>query len=451
MKRIILCCLLVAGALPLRSQNMWKYFTPDDFAKRRAAVMDSIGDGVAIFLGAELPEAYVKFRQDNNFYYLSGVETPDALLIIDGNDRTSRLIVPEYTPGDIKDEARIEVGTEAATLYKVDKVSSKSNLSAILDQTLAGERSVYLYMGPEEVAGMSPDRSKMLRSKRLNDPWDGRIPRETNFANILKNRYPMTTVKDISPVLHVMRWVKDAKEIAVLRECGKIGALGFNEAMKVTRPGLYEYQAVAACDFYYQYNGAQNPAFYAIAASGERGLSWHYNANNHPMKSGDVVLLDYAPDLNYYTTDITRTWPVNATFTGDQLKMYACIAEYREKAIALLKPGVTYADLVAIGQEIYSKHGYDTLWPNYAGHFVGMAVHDVGPKNRAFVPGVVFNLEPIIEDKTKKIHFRLEDTIVITEGGAEVLTGLTPVDPKEIEAMIAQPGIFETPASTDRQ
>jgi Xaa-Pro aminopeptidase len=101
---------------------------------------------------------------------------------------------------------------------------------------------------------------------------------------------------------------------------------------------------------------------------------------------------------------------------------------------------------------VYAKHGYDSLWPNYAGHFVGMAVHDVSPKeSRAFVPGVVFNLEPIIEDKTKKVHFRIEDTIVITEDGAEVLTGLTPVDPKEIEAMIAQPGIFETPASPGNQ
>lgn len=451
MNNIVITILFIGGFSSAPAQDMWKYFTPDDFAKRRAAVMDSIGDGVAIFLGAELPEAYVKFRQDNNFYYLSGVETPDAILILDGKDRTSRLIVPEYTSGDIKAEARIEPGNEAAAIYKVDKVSSKSNLSAILDQAIAGERIVHLYMGPEETAQMSPDRSKSLRSKRTNDPWDGRIPREANFANLLKSRYPTAVVRDISPVLHAMRWVKDTKEIAVLRECGRIGALGFNEAMKVTRPGLYEYQMVAACEFYYQYNGAQNPAFYAIAASGERGLSWHYNANNHPMRSGDVVLLDYAPDLNYYTTDITRTWPVNGKFTDDQLKMYACIMEYREAAIALLKPGVTYGDLVAIGQEIYSKHGYDTLWPNYAGHFVGMAVHDVGPKNREFVPGVVFNLEPIIEDKTKKIHFRLEDTIVITEDGADILTGLTPVRPEEIEAMIARPGLLETPASTGNQ
>jgi Xaa-Pro aminopeptidase len=454
MKRFGILTLVIASlavATPAGAQDMWKYFTPEDFARRRAAVMDSIGDGVAVFLGAELPEAYVKFRQDNTFYYLTGVETPDAYLVIDGKDRTARLVVPEHQPGDIRREARIVPGAEAAALYKVDEVLPKQELKQLLADKLTDGRTAWLYLAPEETAGMSPDRSENLRSKRKNDPWDGRLPRETVFSNLLKEKFPGITVNNIAPSIRAMRWVKDGREIAVLRECGRIGALGFNEAMKVTRPGLYEYQMVAACDFYYQYNGQQNPAFYAIAASGGQAMDWHYNANNHAMKDGDVVLLDYAPDLNYYVTDITRTWPVNGKFSDDQRKMYECVLEFRERAIAALKPGVTYGDLIAIGQEVYAKHGYDSLWPNYAGHYVGMAVHDVGPKDRAFVPGVVFNLEPIIEDKTKKVHFRIEDTIVITGDGAEVLTGLTPVDPKEIEVMIAQPGIFEAPAPADRQ
>ena len=152
MKRIAMLCLLVAGAFPLRAQDMWKYFAPEDFAKRRAAVMDSIGDGVAIFLGAELPEAFVKFRQDNNFYYLSGVETPDAVLILDGRSRVTLLLVPDYTPGDIKREARIEPGPESAASYRVDRVLPRRELTATFDSLMSDGRTVYLYQGPEEIA-----------------------------------------------------------------------------------------------------------------------------------------------------------------------------------------------------------------------------------------------------------------------------------------------------------
>jgi Xaa-Pro aminopeptidase len=277
----------------------------------------------------------------------------------------------------------------------------------------------------------------------LHDPWDRRNSREVVFANLFREQFPATVVKSITPIIDEMRWIKDDKEIAVLRECGRIGALGFNEAMKVTRPGIYEYQVVAACDFFYQYNGAQNPAFYAIAASGERGLAWHYNANNHPLKDGDVILLDYAPDLNYYVTDITRTWPVNGKFTDDQLKFYNCIKDAHQKIIAAIKPGATLADLKAIGKETYEKHGFGKYWFGYVGHFVGMAVHDEGPYDRPFVKGVVFNVEPIIEDKERKIHLRLEDTIVVAGNGAENLTSLTPLEPEAIYSLIREKGLWE--------
>jgi Xaa-Pro aminopeptidase len=192
MKQFFRMCILFAAicpASPIRAeaQDMWKYFTPEDFAKRRAALMDSIGDGVAVLLGAELPEAYVKFRQDNNFYYFTGVETPDAYLVVDGKKRTSRLLVPESAPGDIRREARIEPGKDAAALYRVDEVLPKRELTATLDSLLTAGRTVWLYEGPEETAEMSPDRSKALRSKRKNDSWDGRVPREVNFENLVKS------------------------------------------------------------------------------------------------------------------------------------------------------------------------------------------------------------------------------------------------------------------------
>lgn len=425
------------------AQDMWRYFKPEDFANRRAKVMEQIGDGVAVLQGAALPEAFVKFRQDNNFYYLTGVEVPDAKLIIDGKRKTSVLFVPEKNSGDIKQEAWITPGAKDAAVYNLNNILPATAFTAVLSRYATGDQALYILTSPEETTEMSRDRCAAHQVNRLNDPWDGRISKEANFINKVKERFPLSQVRDLTPVLDNMRWVKDQKEIAVIRECGRIGALGFDEAMRVTNPGMYEYQVVAACDFVYENEGASGPAYFAIAASGERGLMWHYNANNHRMKDGDVILLDYAPEFNYYTTDITRTWPVGERFTAPQLKMYNCIKEVQEKVIAAMKPGVTVADLQNIAKDIYTKHGFERLWPGYIGHFVGMAVHDVGPYDKPFVEGVVFNVEPIIEDKEMKVHLRLEDTVVITKTGSENLTAGTTMEPEKIYQLKKQKGIGE--------
>jgi len=427
-----LLILFIAVVNTVYAQDMWKYFTPDDFAKRRDKVFEQIGDGVAIMQGAELPEGFIKFRQDNNFFYLTGVEIPNATLILDGKTKTSILFVPDRMSGDIKQEAWITPGEKDATVYKMTRIVSNTVFTNTLNRYALLNQPFYILTSPEETTEMSRDRCAAQQARRMNDPWDGRLSKEVNFINKIKERFPLVAIKDLTPVLDMMRWVKDEKEIAVIRECGRIGALGFDEAMRVTRPGMYEYQVVAACDFVYQDNGTMGPAYFAIAASGERGLSWHYNANNHKMKDGDVILLDYAPDHSYYTTDITRTWPVGDKFSGIQLKYYNCIKEVQEKVIAAMKPGVTMNDLKKVAKDVYIKHGYEKLWPDYVGHFVGMAVHDVGPYDQPLVEGVVFNVEPIIEDKELKVHLRLEDTVVITKTGSENLTAGTTTEPEQI-------------------
>jgi Xaa-Pro aminopeptidase len=425
------------------SQTMWKYFSPDDFAARRNKVMDQIGDGVLVLLGAELTEGYIKFRQDNNFYYLTGVEVPDAVLIIDGKNKRSMLLVPDNIPNDIKTEALIKPGEAAAAEYKFTSVMSRSALTNVLHQISETGQPFYLQRSPQELAEMSRDRCMQTRAKRINDPWDGRISKELTFYNKIKERFPAATIKDITPILDAMRWVKDKKEIAVIRECGRIGCMGINEAIKVTRPGIYEYQTVAACDFVYQDMGTAGAAYYPIAASGERGLIWHYNANNHLLEAGTVLLIDYAPELNYYTTDITRTWPVQGEFSAEQLKFYNCVRETRDEIIKAMKPGVMISDLKKVGEAVFQKHGLEIYWIGYVGHFVGMAVHDVGPYDKPLVEGVVFNVEPILEDKDKKIHIRLEDTIVITATGAENLTPQSPVDPGVIYTLMKEKGVGE--------
>lgn len=438
---LICCCSFLSQQLP--AQTMWKYFTAADFAARRNRVMEKIGDAVAILQGASLPEGYIKFRQDNNFYYLSGVETPDAIMVIDGKNKKSTLYLPDDVYKDIKQEARIKAGDSTAKEYMFDAVVSKTKFTWYLQTIAATAPAVYISFAPEELMEMCRDRSMQQNTRRINDPWDGRITKEMIFLNKLKERFPAFNIKNLSPILDDMRWVKDDKEIAVLRECGRIGCLGIDEAIKVTRPGIYEYQTVAACDFIYNNNGTSFPAYFPIAASGAQGLDWHYNANNHILEAGTVLLIDYAPELNYYMTDITRTWPVSGKFSADQLKYYACIKEARTAIIAAMKPGVYLKELEAICKQVYVKHGFEAMYPGGIGHFVGMSVHDVGDYTKPFVKGTVFNVEPIIEDKAKKLHLRLEDTIVITATGAENLTPQSPVEEEAIYKLMKEKGVGE--------
>ncbi|MEO6582759.1 MAG: Xaa-Pro peptidase family protein [Ferruginibacter sp.] len=424
-------------------QEMFKWFGADDFARRRARVLEQIGDGVAIMQGADEAESYIKFRQDNNFYYLTGVEIPGTVLILNGNQKRSTLVVPDQMSNNIKAEAWIKATDSFARIYKVDNILSMKWYTQLLTDIAGRGQPLYINSAPEETTEMSRDRCQATQAREFENPWDGRLSKEATFINRLKERFPLAVMRDLAPILDAMRWVKDDKEVAALRECGRIGAVGFDEAMRVTRPGIYEYQVVAACDFIYQDEGAQCPAYFAIAASGERGLSWHYNANNHKLQSGDVILLDYAPDFNYYVTDITRTWPVSGKFSGDQLKMYNCLKEAHEAVIAAMKPGITIESMKTIAKNVYVKNGMGKYWLNYIGHFVGMSVHDVGPWNTPFVKGVVFNVEPIIEDEGMKIHLRLEDTIVITDTGAENLTKLTTTSVEGMYKLIKEKGVRE--------
>ena len=255
---VFLALLFSTSILP--AQSLWTYFTPADFAARRARLMEKIGDGVAILQGAEPTEAYIKFRQDNNFYYLTGVEFPSSVLILNGKTKTATLLVPEGRFADIKDEALIKPGPDAAKEYQMTSVLPKSAMTNLLARLAGGNQTFYLVTSPGETAEMTRDRGEVFINTRLSDPWDSRISKEANFANKIKERFPLVPIKSLSPTLDTMRWVKDAKEIAVIKQCGKIGAHGFDEAMRVTRPGIYEYQVVAACDFVYQNEGAMGPS-----------------------------------------------------------------------------------------------------------------------------------------------------------------------------------------------
>ncbi len=180
-------------------------------------------------------------------------------------------------------------------------------------------------------------------------------------------------------------------------------------------------------------HGFQGAAYPAIVGSGPKGNQWHYEDNGRRMAAGDLVVMDYGGSLDYLTMDITRTWPVSGRFTEAQLKAYRCTLEAQKAIIAAIKPGVTRSAVRTIAEDIFRKHGFDPRYA-YVGHYVGLSVHDVGDWDLPFEAGMVMAIEPIVDLPEQQLHIRVEDTILVTATGAEILSvGL----PKEVDELLA--------------
>lgn len=413
-------------------------YAKEEFAQRRARLFDKISDGVAVLLGAETPEAYLKFRQANTFFYFTGVEVPESALVMEGATKKTTLYVGDRLSVSVAPERMVRPGPEGVAKTGIESVSSSRQFNSDLTRTLSQTKTVYLVMAPEETAGVSRDQIGFVHRKRLQDEWDRRLSRAANFERLIMERYPQMEVRDLTATIDEMRWVKSTSEIAAIRECGRIGALGVRDAIAATKPGLFEYFLEGVATGTFLREGADGIAYHAIVASGENTLDFHYSANSRQMQAGDLVLMDFAPDLANYVTDITRTWPVSGQFSDDQLKMYNCVLDAHKQTIAAVRPGVRVNDLAQICRSVFAKHGYANNMLGGIGHFVGMSTHDPGFYERPFVPGVVFNVEPLFVDRAKRIHLRLEDTIIVTANGYENVTAGVPMEVDEISKLMGR-------------
>lgn len=421
-------------------------FNKNEFAARRAKVFDKIGESTAlIFANEEHPHA-VKYRESPDFFYLTGVEEPGAVLILLGTRKMAFLLAPKKPEWKIKSEGPgiLDI-KEAATIYGFS-VRPIDDLYSGLAFFPAAGKPVYVQLsapdqlqyGRDEVAGNDADGLRM--------PF-ARVSRIKHILSSIRNMEPRIEFRDIGPILDELRWVKTPYEIDRMRMAGKIGADGVMEAIKGTRPGMYEYELEAAARFVYVKRGARGDAFMPIVASGPNTLIAHYSKNNRRMQAGDIVYMDYGADYDYYTSDITRVWPVGEKFSPDQEKMYACVLEASLAIIAAIKPGVTVANLKDVAQPIYKKHGFEKEFlatNRYIGHFIGMSVHDVGDESKPFVAGVVYNVEPTLSIEEKKIALRLEDSVLVTPTGSENLTAAVPTDIASIYRLMKQKPLTTT-------
>lgn len=411
-------------------------FPKEEFAERRARFYEQAGDGLAVFLGALKVSHYGQFRQNNTFYYFTGVETPGAVLLLDGGRKQATLFVPRFGENDVRaDGPQLEPGEAAAEATGIDRVAPLDELmptllAGLTFRALFGQApKVYVSVLPEEIPGVD---QAVMHYLATQVPWDGRLSRELQFVRWLEERQPLVEVVSHDPIVHALRRIKSPREIEKMREAGRLTAAAADEAIRATRPGRYEYQVSAAAEFVMKNGGARALAFHNIVASGANANVWHYSDNDAQLKDGDLMLIDAGAEYDYYAADITRVWPVGGRFAPEHERIYRALLEAREKAIAAVRPGVTPQDLRAIAGEVFEKHGLAEYAARGIGHLIGMSAHDVGSHTAPFEPGVVFNVEPILDLPDQGLHLRLEDTVLVTEDGHEVLTAASPVAIEDI-------------------
>jgi len=421
-------------------------FNKAEFEGRRARLFEKIPDGVAVIFAAKNQFYPVKFRQSPDFYYLTGIEEANAVLVMVGPNKSSMLFVPRRSPEMIRAEGpgiwQIEKREE---IYGLTRMQPIEEFLPSLQFLGRGAKKLYMLSGSQGNVQNAREELDFYESLEMTHSIFGGLTESKKAIGVIQQTVPQLAFQSLNPLLDDMRWIKTPFEIELIKKSSEIGAEGVKEAMKGTRPGMYEYELEAAARYVYVKRGARGDAFRPIVASGPNTIVLHYSTNNRQMMDGEIVYMDYGADYGYYTSDVTRTWPVSGRFTPEQEKMYRCILEARDAIITAMKPGVTLNQLKDIAEVLYKKHGFGKEFlavGRYIGHTIGISVHDVDPdRNRPLVAGVVYNVEPLLELPDKKIHMRLEDTVLITPTGAVNITAGAPANLDEIYALIRQKAV----------
>jgi Xaa-Pro aminopeptidase len=443
------------------------HFPPEEFKTRWQKIYDKIGDrAVALVQGAPSALGFSFPRQSNEFYYLSGVETPGAYLLLDGRSRKATLVLPPRNEALERAEGRILSAADAEQAKRSIGVDEVLSVEAMTNEWMRGLLgrggvAVYTFFSPAE--GAEQSRGELLGSNAAiaADYWDGRPSREAHFVSLLRSRFPRADVRDLTPILDELRSVKSPREIALIRRASQLAGLGILEAIKSSKPGVYEYQLDGAARYVFLINGARLEGYRSIIASGWTNIwNMHYYRNGDPLKDGDLVLMDYAPDYGYYTSDVGRMWPVNGKFSPQQRELLQFVLEYYKAVMTRIRPGLSVRSIMdeaktameaVFKRTTFSKPIYEKAARNLVNtgggvfsHPVGMAVHDDGGYTRdALKPGQVFSIDPQLRVPEENLYLRYEDVIVITETGYENFTDFLPVELNEIEKLVGQGGVLQ--------
>ncbi|MEA5597787.1 aminopeptidase P N-terminal domain-containing protein [Rivularia sp. UHCC 0363] len=431
-----------------------------EYRQRREALMSKIGSATAIFRSAPMAvmhnDVEYAYRQDSDFFYLTGLDEAEAVAVLAPHHEEHKFIL-FVQPKDITKEvwSGYVTGVDAAKeMYGADEAYPINELNEKLPQYLLNADKIYYRLGQD---------------KSFNETV------LTHYQSLLRT-YPKrgtgpTAIQDTCTILHGMRLVKSESELELMRKAADIAVEAHNLALEMAKPGVYEYEIQAEMERIFRKRGGLGPAYPSIVASGANSCILHYIENNRQMQDGDLLLIDAGCSYNYYNSDITRTFPVGGKFTAEQKILYELVLSAQKQAIAQIKPGNAYnlihdtalrvlvEGMVELGilkgevDKLIEEEKYKPYYMHRTGHWLGLDVHDVGVyqhgKDNPLIlqPGQVLTVEPGIyivpgakpaedqpqvDQKWMGIGIRIEDDVLVTATGCEVLTkGVN----KEIEDM----------------
>ncbi len=424
-----------------------------EYRQRREQLMEKIGQGTAIFHSAPLAvmhnDVEYTFRQDSSFFYLTGFNEPDAVIVLAPHHKEHRFVL-FVQPKDPDKEVwtGYRAGVEGAKeRYGADEAYPISELNEKLPQYLLEADRIYYHFGRDRA--FNETIVKIWQQLMATYPKRGTGP---------------IAIQDSGTILNPMRQIKSMAELELMRKAAAISVEAHNHAREFAKPGRYEYEIQAEMDYIFRKHGGNGPAYPSIIASGPNSCILHYVENNRQLQDGDLLLIDAGCAYNYYNADITRTFPVNGQFTPEQKILYDIVLEAQEKAIAQVKPGNPYNQvhetavrvlvegLLDLGllmgdiEEIIKEEKYKPFYMHRTGHWLGLDVHDVGVYQYGenpypLQPGNVLTVEPgiyigpqtkpvegqpEIPDRWRGIGIRIEDDVLVTADGHEILTSGVP-------------------------
>ncbi|MEY8195090.1 MAG: Xaa-Pro aminopeptidase [Cycloclasticus sp.] len=429
-----------------------------EFARRRKQFLRMLGVGnIAVIASAGVcqrnADVEFAFRQNSDFYYLSGFDEPEAVIVfVPGREQGEYILFCREYDETTALWVGASAGLEGAVQqYAADDAFPIDDIDDILPGLLENKNRLYFPMGAQP----SFDQQLMDWSQEVRSRSRTGVSAPAEFISS-------------DHLLHEMRLIKSAQEIKLMKKAAKISVAAHTKAMQCTRPGVFEYQVDAEIKYYFMSHGAQSEAYPAIVGGGDNGCVLHYTQNNAPLNDGDLLLIDAGCEWDKYAADITRTFPVNGVFSEPQKALYQLVLDAQYAAIEQVKPGNHWNDpheaavavltkgLVKLGilqgkvATLIKEEAYKPYYMHRTGHWLGLDVHDVGDYKidgewRLLEPGMVLTVEPglyiqpnasEVDAQWRGIGIRIEDDVVVTKQGCEVLTAAVVKDVDAIEKLM---------------